>query len=167
MSVAGARQRRLAQKAVSSPQGLPVRAGTFFGKHVITEWLLFLCCAVFNRQSGAGVPGQTQHAWADTHSPFRRPLLALTQEHFALWPIPPTPGDAWRTAVCRSQEAGCREKGNQFLGCGRGSPGFGGTWHEAADVRTVTGQAEGNCGCPKSKSLAGGGAPPWFPGCSS
>lgn len=81
----GAMESGQAQKAVSLPQGLPVRAGTFFGRGVITEWLFFLCSAVFNRQSGVGVPGQTQHAWADAHSQPCRPLLALPRE-----PLPPS-----------------------------------------------------------------------------
>ena len=136
-SVAGARESGLAQKAASLPQGLPVRAGPFFGRRVITDWLFFLCCAAFNRQSGAGVPGQTQHAWADAHS----------QRAGLSWPCPRSicPPRAHTSHTWRAAERSAR---NRAAGKKSESPsglGEGGTWNEAVEVRMATGQEERSC----------------------
>lgn len=37
----GTVESQLAWKPVSLPRGQPVWAGTFFGRHIITEWLIF------------------------------------------------------------------------------------------------------------------------------
>lgn len=104
---------------------------------MITEWLFSLCFAVFNRQSGVGVPGQTQHAWADALSQLCRPLLARPQEHL----LPSGPYlphlESSRVQVLATWVQ--RGRVNPFLGCGEG-----GTWNEAVDVRMPTRRTEGS-----------------------